>query len=626
MAKNKKKTKKRFEDRWLVGRGTAVFNDSSNWREEGIEEQWMDSIDQYDSKFPRTADGKVKSDVLRGAGKLFIPKTYSNTQRMHVDIMGSYFFDREEIVSIIPWKTIPRTTVEIVKALLNYRLNGHPINFYKEAFECTLDSLKVKVGIAKVWPKFKTKKDKNSKEFQEYTPIIEALPYEDVFFSQEATWKDYYKYPIVHRFKKSLDYLKRRGYKNLDQLEGMQAGETTDEIKNQRAANQNTSLQSPFTKDSTNMVDEQGGVYVFEIWDFLDVDSDGFLESCSYLMAGDERGPQVLIRDVEENDLPYEHDGEDYNRPPFVVGQGFPEPHQMYGKDVPELMGGLQRETNALRNQRREAVALAIRKPLLASRNANLDLIGLSNRKAGKLVLGDDISPSSVRELDISDPTSASVIEQERTDRDIFEVTSIPPDLQGIAPLRDDTATGVTSRVRNANKKIEQVIANLGETFFIPTFQMLLRLEQKYVTDEFIEMVTGRVLGWQFLDDDIPTREFIQGDFELVANTGVTKAAQINKFFMMLDRAPLINQSTAQMLQLGVVSEEDAQFIDSIKIYEEILKVLGEKDMSAFTIKGQQPLPAEGGAGVPGVGSQARLPADVEANVLPFSPEGVGGG
>ena len=45
-----------------------------------------------------------------------------------------------------------------IKALLSYRLNGHPINFYEEIFEATQDSLKNKVGILKVFPRFKKKK------------------------------------------------------------------------------------------------------------------------------------------------------------------------------------------------------------------------------------------------------------------------------------------------------------------------------------------------------------------------------------------------------------------------------------------------------------------------------------
>lgn len=607
---------------FLRSRGEAVFNASKVWREGDIEDRWLKNNDLYDSRFRPGVDGKRPSDVLIGRGQLFIPKTYSHTQRIHTDVMDAFFFDQEEIVNIGSWKSVPRETREIVKALLNYRLNNHPVNFYQEMHEATLDGLKVGVGVVKIWPKLttETKTDGEGNEREDvvdYHPVIEALPYEDVFFSSNATWKDYWKFPIVHRFKKSLDYLERRGYKNLDQIEVRNEQETNDPITDQRKEHVEG---SPFSRPNVE-VEAQNEPIVFEIWDFLDVDGDGKLQSCSWLMAGDAQGPKVIIRDVEANDLPYRHPGEDYNRPPFVVGVPFPEPHLMNGKSLPENVEHLQRETNSLRNQSREATALALRRPILADRNSGIDLMALVNRKIGSVVLTNDTSPASIRELDISPPTTASIQEQARTDQDFFEVTSVPPDLQGLATLRDDTATAVNSRVANANRKIERIIRNYEITLFLMVFEMLLRLEQTYETDEFIEMVTGRVLGWRFLDDDVPLRTFIQGEFELKVNTGISKQQQINKFFMMLDRAGQVNQATAAMVGTGVADAAKVKFIDTTKIYEQILTILGEKRMDDFTFPAQRPPQLPPGQQPPGMASQARLPGSATAETQTQNPE-----
>lgn len=642
--------KQELTEEYLQNRGQSIFKSSSNWMSEHIVQRWKDSNDLYDSKFTKKQGDKNQSDVLLGQGRLFIPKIYSHVQRVLVDIMDMYFSYPDEILEVASWKNIPSETIEIVKALLCYLLNGHPINFYQEAYEACLDALKNKIGIFKVYPNIKTKKIQvpvpapynpedvlrgtiPPQEFQEkeviesYHPCIDCLPYEDVFFDRRATWKDYWKYPIVHRMRKNIDYLKRRGYKNLDDLKPTQTIDGTDEIKTQR----NKDSGSPFTMPSDVEVVNQDEVYIYEIWDFIDVNNDGLLESCSYILAGDESAANRLIRDVKENTLPYKTEGEDYNRSPIVMGQAFPESHKLMGKDLPEITEGLQRETNAIRNQRREAVALALRKPLLVNRGANIDLISLVNRRIGGIVQGDDISPSSIREMDVSDPTNSSMQESNRVDQDFYEVTSIPPDLLGM-PSSNQTATGVTAHISNANKKITQIIRNLSETLFLPAFRMLLQLEQEYENDEFISMVTGRVLGWQLPKDNIPSSKIIQGDFDLYVNIGINKQAQINKWMMLFDRGVQANQATAGLLQLGVVNPAEVHFVNTMKMYHKMLTIVGEKDVEGYmvgalpTLQTQmmstgQPMPPDS-AGEKGTASQPTLPDQMGADMLSQNPGG----
>ncbi len=581
----------KLTDEFLRKHADEVFDRSKNWREQEIVPQWELDNDQYNSKFTNKSNknqtGQRKnSSTLLGEKRLFIPKTYSIIQRMHADIMDTFFFDPEEIVSVSSWKSIPSNSREITKALLNYRLNSHPINFYEEAFETTLDALKNKIGIFKVYPELKMDKEKDGTEFiAEYAPRMDAVPYEDVFFDPNATWKDYYKFPIVHRMRKSLDYLKRKGYKNLDKFDAVNETVTTDTIKQQRQDDTG----SPFGNEDKN-VEDQNETFVFEIWTFLDMGK-GFLESASYVMMGDSGGPKTLIRDVELNELPYKDMSvnEPGNRSPFVAFPALPEPHQMYGKSWPELLNGLQRETNAIRNQNREAAAIAMRPPLLASRHANIDLVSLVRRGMGGVVLGDDISPNAIRELNLTPPSNLGIQEQARTDFDTFELTSISPNRLGGSSQGEETATEVTVNDANANKKTSQIIKNIANSGFIPAFNMLLRLEQTYENDQFIELVTGRILGWKGADDDIPFTKAIEGDFELKVNIGINKQVQINKWFMLGDRATAANAATGQLVQMGVVQSEAIKFQNPAAYFKKALAILGEKDSSEFEIQAQAP-------------------------------------
>jgi hypothetical protein len=620
------KKKNPITDEFLQGRAQSIFRTSANFRDQKIAPRWMASNDLYDSMFSKTSSDyggpeREKSDVLTGQGRLFIPKTYSHLQRMLVDVLDTIFFDAEELVNVVSWKNIPSETRDIVKTLLNYRLNGHPINFYEEAYEACIDAMKNKVGIIQVYPELKSEKDADGNEkITSFHPMMECLPYEDVFFDPKATWKDYYRFPIVTRMIRSKDYLKRRGYINLDMITSSDTFQGSDQIKQQRSLDQG----SPFTADAVLQAENSESIMVYIVWDFLDIDGTGQLSSCSYTLAGDGAQPKILIKKAEKNDLPYEVPGWDYNRPPIFVGSAFPEPHKMYGKDLPQIVEGLQRETNSQRNQRREAVALALRKPILANRSAGLDLMQLVNRKIGSVVLGDDISPSSVRELDISDPTASTIQEQQTTSNDFYETTSIPPNLMGMPTSQDETATAVTSHVANANKKIAQLIRNLVVTLFLPSFKALLRLEQTYETDEFIEMVTARKLGWKLANDAMPPTVYIQGDFDLVCNMGINKQLQLNKWLMIMDRGNQYNATVATMVQNRVVDPGNIKFFNPSKAWVKVLSLLGEKAYEEFEIQATPPPPEPSPGGAKGVASITGLSGSIPAEVSNMNPEGIG--
>lgn len=600
-----------YDDDFLKKHGTDRYRLSKNWLDTKIAPDWAASNDQYDSVF--TASEKKNSDVLLGQGRLFIPKTYSHVQRMLLEVMEEYFFDPEEMVSVIAGKDMIDEQGEIVKAILNYRLSGKPINFFQEAYEFALDAIRNKIGIFKVYPEliqYKTVKqgpsgENTDSEETHFTPHIDCLPFEDVFFDIQATWKDYWKFTIVHRMLKSRDYLKKQGYRNIDEVPRVSLNiPGQDQIKSQRALDQGT--------DAGTIIDDEKlgdiqNVVVYDIWTYLDCDGDGLLESCNYLMAGDFGGPMVVIRDVEINDLPY-HD----KRPPFVVGSAFPESHKMYGKDLPNIVRGLQKETNALRNQRREAVAMSLRKPLLVSRNAQIDLTALQNRRIAGVVMGEDISEQGVRELQMTDATLGSAQEQQRTDQDFYETTSITPNSLGMPSNSQETAFATNSHVANANKKINQMIRCLHFTGFLPAFEMLLQLEQEYESDVFIQKVMGEKLGMKLIPGGVAPRDFILGSFGITIGMGKSKSEQTQTIIQLMQQANMANTTQAQLVQLQIVQPGEAEFFNVMKLFKEILPVLGHKNVDQFMLKSQPPPPPPvsqpGTPEVPGVASQPMPP------------------
>lgn len=621
------------EEEKLVRRGVDIIRMSRNVRNL-VEFEWAKDNDSYDAKFDKK---EMAHSEFLGVPRLFIPKTYAQTQRMMEECLEQWFFDVEEFCSVKSWKNVPRETLDIVKSLINYRLNDHPIQSYQEVYEFCQDGIKNKVGIFKVYPRFKIVRkhgakfivDENGNEVeppdnvedlvQFFTPVVECIPYEDLFLHFESTWKDYWRNPIVHRVKRSRDYCKKRGYKNVDNIPWAGTFPGTDLIKMQRSLNQG----SPFS-GAPEDIQEQQYIWVYECWD-LQPGKYGYLESGSFVLGGSAERPMALMRGWVKNELPYQFDPTEPVRPPFVVGTAFPEAHSLYGKSLPGVTRDLQKETNARFNSEREASARALRPPVLVNRNSNIDLMALMIRKIGGVVQGNDVGPESIREMEVTNPIPISIPGQQRTDQLYQEISSIGPEQLGAStPGTDDqSATASSTQSTNANKKMNMVVRNLTQTGIIPMLRFLLRLEQEYESDAFIDMVTGRTLGWKFVKDSNgkyvgpPPSVVIQGDFDLQISVGINKQTQLAQLKTITELGAQANGQLTQALQIGAVKAQDAKFFNSMWSFKLMAKLLGQKNTDEMFLPAMQPPmpegPPQGNPSPPGV-SGGMTPAQM--NIL----------
>jgi hypothetical protein len=234
--------------------------------------------------------------------------------------------------------------------------------------------------------------------------------------------------------------------------------------------------------------------------------------------------------------------------------------------------------------------------------------------------LGDGPRDEAVGEIPTNNSAAILARTQARTDNDYYE-SGLPPNLLG-GETNQDTATGQTQQLSNANKKIVLVIRNLAFTLFLPAFKYLLRLEQAYETEEYIKGVLGAKMGPLIWDTSVPVRDILQGDFDVQVNFGVDKKQQINKILLIADRMTQANQATAQLVQTGVMKPQDARFGNPMRLFDELLKISGIKKTDDFEIQATPPPPQEGAA--PGGSPSAPRPildtAQPLSNMLPSMP------
>lgn len=623
----------RLDETFLTSRGSEIWSNAKSGR--GLfDERMVKDLDLYNSRF--SPEERKYSEFLSGTARLFIPKTYTSTQRILVDEIEAFYPDPEELCDIASYKNVPYETRQIVKALMNYRLGGHGVNFYQELYEFCLDATRNMIGIFKIYPRLRTQAQPKKVQIQDqmtgevfnvdhpteteevitaFSPRLEAIPPEDVFFSKSATWKDYWKFPMCHRYEKTVGELLAMGFKNVLEAPATSGNATTDIVglaRSKELDDQSRTETNALLKTSEKRV-------VYEFYDIVP-DENGEMRSGSWFSLGDKSGPSKIARGWEWNELPYQFDEFETVRHPFVVGCAFPESHQLYGKSFPWITESNQREINAVANQEREAFAKALRPATYVNRDGNIDLVALMNRRIGATVQGDGPAEGNIKELQTMNPAAITPAQRARVDQDYAEA-GIPSALAG-GQSTNDTATESTQQLGNANKKIALILKNLAFTGVLPAFNYLLRLEQMYESDEFVEMVTGRVLGWGLADDALPARDYIQGDFDLRVNLGMNKQAQVSKLFLLSDRGAAANQSMVQMLQLGLVDPSTAKFADTSKPWIEAAKILGFKDVEDNWLLPALPpqQPANEAAGMASQPGMIEDPSSATSQTMPEAP------
>ena len=227
---------------------------------------------------------------------------------------------------------------------------------------------------------------------------------------------------------------------------------------------------------------------------------------------------------------------------PYVMGGILPDATNAYWDSFLEIVEPLQREINAIRNQRRDNITLALNKKLLVRRTAGIDTNSLLFSRPGAPILGDDIGEMAVRELMYQDVTSSSYKEQQLNEVAFEETTGITPYNMGTQrPGMNQTATGTSILTEEANTVNSMELRIINETFIIPLLEMVVQFEQEFENEEVLRHVADEQ-GIDF--DQVWTRDAIEAKFDIEVNAGIgstSREIRMRNLGMFLDRGMAIN-------------------------------------------------------------------------------------
>lgn len=244
---------------------------------------------------------------------------------------------------------------------------------------------------------------------------------------------------------------------------------------------------------------------------------------------------------------------------PYVMGGIIPDPQSVYWISFLETVNGLQRELNAIRNQRRDNVTLALNKKILIRSNCGIDLGSLLYSRPGAPIVGNDIGEMAVRELVYQDVTSSSYKEQQMNEMAFEETTGITPYNMGTQrPGMNQTATGTSILTESANTGIVMDMSFINETFMIPLLEMVTQFVQEYENEATMRHVADQE-GIDF--DTVWTREAIEAKYDVEVQAGVGSTSREMKFRnmgMLIDRAMALNTAYGAPVMNVIEMAKDA--------------------------------------------------------------------
>lgn len=361
-------------------------------------------------------------------------------------------------------------------------------------------------------------------------PSVELVDLYDFFWDPEATDIDTAKW-VIHRTKRSLDYLKEKQrqkiYKNINLLEQSASPVQLDDQKQQRRATLGISL-----PDYTAEKDDKD-IELLEYW-------------------SDDKVCVVANRSViiREEKNPYRH-----GKKPFIRCVDQKVPHEFLGVGEIEPIESLQYELNDRRNQRMDNITLALNRMFKVVNGKNVDEDELVS-EAGGVVHMDSLD--AVDTFDIPDVTSSSYQEETLIKADIQTTSGVTDFSRGTASdaLANDTATGISLLQEASNARFRLKVQNIEDMLIKRLGELMVAMNEQFISEDQVIRIVGEE-GTTF--EKVKADE-IRGNFDVSVVAGSTLPAsesvekkQIMEAYQLFLGDPEVDQKELKKMVMKAV-------------------------------------------------------------------------
>ena len=491
------------ETNWLQLAKDA-HQSSTSYVDANYRKKWEDGLRMFQSRHPQ--DSKYLSDAYKHRSKIFRPKSRSLV-RKHEAAAAAAFFSNLDVISTAAVNQNDRNqaaSADLWKEVINYRLTK-TIPWFLTLVGAMQDCMTVGVACSYQYWKYEAKSvmeyetatdefgmpylgedgqpmlvEKPRLEVKKDQPCIELMPVENIRIDPGASWiNPIESSPYVIRLVPMYVCDVKSMMNNIDQKtqapkwKQLTDGQIRSAMKNDNDSTAQTREQNrQDSKDSGNTaIGDYEIVWVHE--NFMRIDGD---EMVFYTL-----GTEFMLTDAKPLAEVY-FTGER----PIVMGCCVIETHKVM-PDSPVMLGEqLQREANEVVNQRLDNVKLVLNKRYIVKRGAQVDIKSLVRNVPGSVTLANDVQ-NDVNALEFQDVTSSSYQEQDRINVDYDELTGNFSQGSIMTNRKMNETVGGMGMISNAANQItEYTLRTFTETWVEPVLRQLVKLEQKYETDEVI--------------------------------------------------------------------------------------------------------------------------------------------
>ena len=491
------------ETNWLQLAKDA-HQSSTSYVDANYRKKWEDGLRMFQSRHPQ--DSKYLSDAYKHRSKIFRPKSRSLV-RKHEAAAAAAFFSNLDVISTAAVNQNDRNqaaSADLWKEVINYRLTK-TIPWFLTLVGAMQDCMTVGVACsyqywryeAKSVMEYETMTDEFGNPFigadgqpmlverprmvvKKDQPCIELMPVENIRIDPGASWiNPIESSPYVIRLVPMYVCDVKAMMNNLDQKTNapkwktLTDGQIKSAMKNDNDSTAQTREQNrQDSKDPGNTaIGDYEIVWVHE--NFMRVDGE---EMVFYTL-----GTEFMLTDAKPLAEVY-FTGDR----PIVMGCCVVETHKVM-PDSPVMLGEqLQREANEVVNQRLDNVKLVLNKRYIVKRGAQVDIKSLVRNVPGSVTLANDTA-GDVREVEFNDVTGSSYQEQDRINVDYDELTGNFSQGSIMTNRKMNETVGGMGMISNAANQItEYTLRTFTETWVEPVLRQLVKMEQKYETDEVI--------------------------------------------------------------------------------------------------------------------------------------------
>jgi hypothetical protein len=556
------------------------FSASTSFLDANYRKQVEDNINMFNSQHP--AGSKYLTDGYKHRSRLFRPKSRSVVRKNEAAAATAYFANIDVVNLEAQNEADPAqlASADINKELLQYRLTKTIpwfqtlIGAFQEAqvvgMVCSYQDWEYR---EKVTRRKVVGLDEFGEEVEQTIedkkvlvdkPDIKLVPFENIRFDASADWRD-----IVNTTPYFIEMLPMY---MADVTAAMNTVDPkTGQPKFKKISDEDIRVAVNSQADTTRQTREekmedskqsQKPIKEFEIiWvhrNIIRVDEQDWV----YYTLGTH---QMLTEPKKLEEVYFTGDR------PYVIGVSVIEAHKAMPDSIVGLGTSLQKEANEIVNQRLDNVKLVLNKRWIVKRGEEVDTKSLLRNVAGSVTLANNVE-SDIREVNFPDVTGSAYAEQDRVNVDYDELVGnfSSGSVQSNRSL-NETVGGLGLIASGANQMTAYLLQTFNETWVEPVLRQMVKLEQKYETDQVILAIAAeKAQVYQKYGVDQITDQLLDQELTLSINLGDTDPnARLQKFLLGMQSLTQISQAPPP----GANMEE---------ITKEIFSQLGYKDGKRF--------------------------------------------